>query len=61
MEWDRFIREIGMIQKASHNYYFKPTDKTRSEPKTGTRTFDRPSLTVQIVQGGPFSSGQRDI
>ena len=42
MEWDRFIREIGMIQKASHNYYFKPTDKTRSEPKTGTRTFDRP-------------------
>ena len=33
MESDRFIREIGMIQKAPHNYYFKQTDKTRSEIK----------------------------
>ena len=31
MEWDRFIREIGMIQKASHNHYFKPTEETRPE------------------------------
>ena len=33
MEWDRFIREIGMIQKASHNNYFKPNQETRSEPE----------------------------